>query len=140
VKLRVELKAILMSGDQIIIEKRRRRKRKLEIVDSTVVFRKRLEHRFELPPEIAEWAKKNVDIIDWLVFDSPIASALRHPHSVRTLIFLLYARAHDIPIAQIAKKLGIAHEQLYRLERLLARGGIKDTVYALLKSRLQQGS
>jgi len=124
-----------MPDDQLIIEKRRRRKRKLEIIDNKVVFRKRLEHSFELPPEIAEWAKKNIDIIDWLVFDSPIASALRHPHSVRTLIYLLYARAHDMPIAQVAKKLGIAHEQLYRLERLLARGGIKDSVYSILKSR-----
>jgi len=124
-----------MPDDQLIIEKRRRRKRKLEIIDNKVVFRKRLEHSFELPPEIAEWAKKNIDIIDWLVFDSPIASALRHPHSVRTLIYLLYARAHDMPIAQVAKKLGIAHEQLYRLERLLARGGIKDSVYNILKSR-----
>jgi len=127
-----------VAGDQLIIERRRRRKRKLEVVDSKVVFRKRVEHSFELPPEIAEWVKKNIDVIDWLVFDSPIASSLRHPHSVRTLIFLLYARTHDIPIAQIAKKLGIAHEQLYRLERLLASKGIKDGVYAILKSRLGQ--
>jgi len=124
-----------LANNEIIIERRRRRKRKLEVVDNKVVFRKRLEHSFELPPEIAEWAKKNQDILDWLVFDSPIASALRHPHSVRTLIFLLYARANDIPIAQIAKKLDIAHEQLYRLERLLAKAGIKDTVYNILKSR-----
>ena len=124
-----------MVDNELIIERRRRRKRKLEIVDSKVVFRKRLEHSFELSPEIAEWARKNLDILDWLVFDSPIASALRHPHSVRTLIFLLYARSNDIPIAQIAKKLDIAHEQLYRLERLLARTGIKDNVYSILKSR-----
>ncbi len=124
-----------MVDNELIIERRRRRKRKLEVMDNRVVFRKRLEHSFELPPEIAEWARKNLDILDWLVFDSPIASALRHPHSVRTLIFLLYARSNDIPIAQIAKKLDIAHEQLYRLERLLARTGIKENVYSILKAR-----
>ncbi|HIP56695.1 MAG TPA: hypothetical protein EYH02_01280 [Ignisphaera aggregans] len=127
----------MMIDNELIIERRRRRKRKLEIVDNKVVFRKRLEHSFELPPEIAEWVRKNLDILDWLVFDSPIASALRHPHSIRTLIFLLYARANDIPIAQIAKKLDIAHEQLYRLERLLARTGIKDNIYSILKTRMK---
>lgn len=72
-------------------------------------------------------------MLDWLVFDSQVASALRHPHSVRTLIYLLYARANDIPIAQMAKKIDIAHEQLYRLERLLSKVGLKDQVYSMLK-------
>uniref|UniRef100_A0A7C2VGN9 Uncharacterized protein n=1 Tax=Ignisphaera aggregans TaxID=334771 RepID=A0A7C2VGN9_9CREN len=121
-----------MSGE-ILIEKRRRRKRKLLIEGTKVTFRKRLEHSFELPADIAEWVKKHLDVIDWLVFDSPIAPSLRHPHSVRTLMFLLYARANDIPIAQMAKKIDIAHEQLYRLERLLTKAGIKDSVYSLLK-------
>ncbi|MEM0372179.1 MAG: hypothetical protein QXG46_02025 [Ignisphaera sp.] len=121
-----------MSGE-ILIEKRRRRKRKLNIEGNKVIFRKRLEHSFELPPDIAEWVKKHVDVLDWLVFDSQVASALRHPHSVRTLIYLLYARANDIPIAQMAKKIDIAHEQLYRLERLLSKVGLKDQVYSMLK-------
>lgn len=121
-----------MSGE-ILIEKRRRRKRKLNIEGNKVVFRKRLEHSFELPPDIAEWVKKHIDVLDWLVFDSQIASSLRHPHSVRTLIYLLYARANDIPIAQMAKKIDIAHEQLYRLERLLAEVGLKDQIYSALK-------
>ncbi|MCC6015822.1 MAG: hypothetical protein LM582_02115 [Desulfurococcaceae archaeon] len=116
-----------------MFEKRRRRKRKLVIEGNKIVFRKRLEHTFELPPDIVEWVKKHLDVIDWLVFDSGIASSLRHPHSVRTLIYLLYARANDISIAQMAKKIDIAHEQLYRLERLLAKAGIKDMVYAMLK-------
>jgi hypothetical protein len=124
---------------EIVIEKRRRKKRKLTIEDSKVRFRKRLEHSFELPPEIIDWVKKHVDLLDWLVFDSAIASALRHPHSIRTLIYLLYARANGIPIAQIAKTLDIAHEQLYRLERLLTRAGLKDAVYKMLKP-LQQTS
>ncbi len=123
-----------MSGE-VIFEKRRRRKRKLMVSENKVIFRKRLEHTFELPSDIAEWAKKNLDLLDWLIFDSPISSALRHPHSVRTLMYLLYARAQGIPIAQIAKKLDIAHEQLYRLERLLAKTGLKDTIYTLLKSK-----
>ncbi len=127
-----------MSGE-IIFEKRRRRKRKLMIAENKVIFRKRLEHVFELPPDIAEWAKKNVDLLDWLIFDSPISSALRHPHSVRTLMYLLYARAQEIPIAQIAKRLDIAHEQLYRLERLLAKVGLKDTIYTLIKTRTAKG-
>jgi hypothetical protein len=122
-----------MSGGELMFEKRRRRKRKLVIEGNKIVFRKRLEHTFELPPDIVEWVKKHLDVIDWLVFDSGIASSLRHPHSVRTLIYLLYARANDIPIAQMAKKIDIAHEQLYRLERLLAKAGIKDMVYAMLK-------
>ena len=121
-----------MSGE-ILIEKRRRRKRKLNIEGNKVIFRKRLEHSFELPPDIAEWVKKHVDVLDWLVFDSQVASALRHPHSVRTLIYLLYARANDIPIAQMAKKIDIAHEQLYRLERLLSKVGLKGQVYSMLK-------
>jgi len=123
-----------MSGE-IIFEKRRRRKRKLMITENKVIFRKRLEHVFELPSDIAEWARKNVDLLDWLIFDSPISAALRHPHSVRTLMYLLYARAQGIPIAQIAKRLDIAHEQLYRLERLLAKAGLKDTIYTLLKTK-----
>jgi hypothetical protein len=122
-----------MSGGELMFEKRRRRKRKLVIEGNKIVFRKRLEHTFELPPDIVEWVEKHLDVIDWLVFDSGIASSLRHPHSVRTLIYLLYARANDIPIAQMAKKIDIAHEQLYRLERLLAKAGIKDMVYAMLK-------
>ena len=117
----------------IMIEKRRRKKRKLMITDNKVVFRKRLEHQVELSPEVSEWAKANLDLLDWLVFDSAIASSLRHPHSVRTLIYLLYARANGIPIAQIAKAIDVAHEQLYRLERLLSRTGIKDFVYKMLK-------
>ncbi|MEM1644812.1 MAG: hypothetical protein QXL96_02895 [Ignisphaera sp.] len=121
-----------MDGE-LVIEKRRRRRRKLLIEGNKVVFRKRLEHSFELPPDIMEWFKKHIDVIDWLVFDSPIAPSLRHPHSVRTLIYLLYARSNDIPIAQMAKKIDIAHEQLYRLERLLAKAGVKDNVYAMLK-------
>lgn len=120
---------------EILFEKRRRRKRKLEVVGNKVMFRKRLEHSFELPQDIAEWIKNNIDIIDWLVFDSAISSALRHPHSVRTLIYLLYARANGIPIAQMAKKIDVAHEQLYRLERLLIKAGLKDTIYNTLKSR-----
>jgi hypothetical protein len=120
---------------EILFEKRRRRKRKLDIVGNKVVFRKRLEHSFELPQGIADWIKNNIDILDWLVFDSAISSSLRHPHSVRTLIYLLYARANGIPIAQMAKKIDIAHEQLYRLERLLIKAGLKDTIYNTLKSR-----
>ncbi len=122
-------------SNELIIERRKRRKRKIEVTDNKVVFRKRLEHSFELPREVVDWVREHLEIIDWLVFDSPIATSLRHPHSVRTLILLLYARANDIPIAQIAKKLDIAHEQLYRLERLLTRTGIKDKVYEVLKMR-----
>jgi hypothetical protein len=118
---------------EIIIEKRRRKKRKLIIEDNKMKFRKRLEHSFDLPPEMIEWVKAHIDLLDWLVFDSAIASSLRHPHSIRTLIYLLYARANGIPIAQIAKTLDIAHEQLYRLERLLTRAGLKDAVYKMLK-------
>ena len=123
---------------EIVIEKRKRKKRKLVIEGTKVVFRKRLEHSFELPPEIAEWAKAHVDLLDWLVFDSAIASSLRHPNSIRTLIYLLYARANGIPIAQMAKMVGIAHEQLYRLERLLTRHGLKDAVYKMLKPLAKQ--
>jgi hypothetical protein len=122
-----------MNGGELMFEKRRRRKRKLMVEGNKVIFRKRLEHSFELPPDIADWLNKHLDVIDWLVFDSGIASSLRHPHSVRTLIYLLYARASDIPIAQMAKKIDIAHEQLYRLERLLAKAGIKDIIYSMLK-------
>lgn len=120
-----------MSGE-ILIEKRRRRKRVLVVEENRVVFRKRLDHSFELPQDMIEWVKKHVDLLDWLVFDSQIASSLRHPHSIRTLIYLLYARSNNIPIAQMAKKVGIAHEQIYRLERLLAKAGLKDQVYSVL--------
>lgn len=123
---------------ELIIERRKRRKRKLEVTENKVVFRKRHEHSFELPPEIAEWLKKNLDIVDWLVFDSAIAPYLRHPHSVRTLIILLYARAYNISISQIVKKLDMAHEQLYRLERLLTKLGLRDQIYEALRSRVQQ--
>lgn len=119
---------------EIFIERRKRRKRKLMIIDNKVVFRKRLEHSFELEPEVAAWARQNVDVLDWLVFDSPIATSLRHPHSIRTLLYLLYARVNGISVTQIAKKVGIAHEQLYRLERLLSRAGLKESVIEVLKA------
>ncbi len=126
-----------MSEDQNIlrIERRRRRKRKIEIIDNVVVLRKKLEHYFDLPINVATWAKKNLDVIDWLVFDSPIASRLRNPYSVRTLIILLYARSHDIPIARISKLVNMAPEQLYRMERILDRCKIKDLVYNILRLR-----
>ncbi|MCC6045844.1 MAG: hypothetical protein LM572_03605, partial [Ignisphaera sp.] len=76
---------------EIVIEKRRRKKRKLIIEGNKVKFRKRLEHSFDLPVEIIDWVKAHLDLLDWLVFDSAIASSLRHPHSIRTLIYLLYA-------------------------------------------------
>ncbi|MCI4437141.1 MAG: hypothetical protein JHC33_10085 [Ignisphaera sp.] len=124
-----------MSATEITIEKSRRRKRKLVIEGNVVKFVKKLEHSFELPPEIAEWAKAHEELLDWLVFDSPASTSLRHPHSIRTLIYLLYARANNIPVTQMAKIIGIAHEQLYRLERLLGRTGVKDAVYKMLRAQ-----
>ncbi len=122
-----------MGGTAPAIIKRPRKKRKLYVEGNRVVFRKRLVHSFELPPEIAEWVKKNEGVIDWLVYDTPLRTYLRHPHSVRTLVLLLYARANDIPIAQFSRRIGVSHEQLYRLERLLNKLELKEFVYSLLK-------
>jgi len=123
----------------VVLIRKKRRSRKLVIDGTTAYLKKRTRvHRFELPPEVAEWARRNIDVLDWLVFDSPLSPYLRHPMSVRTMMLLLYVRAKQLPIAQFCRKIGIAHEQLYRIERRIKNLGL-EPIYSFLRERAQEG-
>ena len=112
---------------------RRRRTRRLRVVDDKIVFRKLKDHTLEASREVIEFVKNNLDLINWIIYDSPVATSFRHPGSVRSLILLLYARAHGVSVLEVARKHDVAHEQLYRIERLLDRHGLKDKIYSVLK-------
>lgn len=129
----------MISEQSLLAQKRRRRKRKAWIEDAKIVLKKRkVVHEIPIPEELVEFAKKEIDLIDYILFDSPIASKLRHPATARTITILLYARAKGIPISRVAKQFKIAHEQLYRIERLLERAGIKEQVYREAERLLTQ--
>jgi len=112
---------------------RRRRTRKIRVEDNKVVFKKLKEHVIELPQEVIEFVKKNIRILQWLVYDSPISSYLRHPGAVKSLILLLYSRVSEKPITVVAKEAKTFHEQLYRIERRLKELRIEEVYKYLVK-------
>ncbi len=129
----------MTSEQSLLLQKRRRRKRKAWVEDSKIYLKKRKTvHEIPIPEELVEFARKEIELIDYILFDSPIASKLRHPATARTITILLYARAKGIPISRVAKQFNIAHEQLYRIERLLEKAGIKEDVYREAEKLLTQ--
>ncbi|MCE4601730.1 MAG: hypothetical protein GSR84_07660 [Desulfurococcales archaeon] len=89
----------------------------------------------KLPEEVHRWLKESYAakrILEELVTHYKFRARLSHPASLRSLILLLYARAHGIPPYKVARKYGIAPEQLYRMERGLKKDNLYDFTMNLL--------
>ncbi len=91
--------------------------------------------KLELPQEIVEWLKNSKTakrVLEELITHYKFRTRLSHPGALRSLLMLLYARAHLIAPYKVARKYGVAPEQLYRLERGLKKDGLYDFVINLL--------
>ena len=89
----------------------------------------------ELPEEVVEWLKNSKvakRVLEELVTHYKYRIRLSHPGSLRSLLLLLYSRAHRIPPYKTAKLYGIAPEQLYRMERGMKKDGLYELVMNLL--------
>ena len=88
-----------------------------------------------LPVEIVDWirtSKAAKRVLEELVTHYNFKARLSHPGAIRSLILLLYSRAHGIAPYKTARKYGVAPEQLYRLERGLKKDGLHETIMNLL--------
>ncbi|MEB3780154.1 MAG: hypothetical protein GSR85_07985 [Desulfurococcales archaeon] len=88
-----------------------------------------------LSREVVSWISNSYAarrVIEELVTHYKFRSRLSHPGAIRSLIILLYARARGEAPYRVARRVGVAHEQLYRLERGLKRDGLYDFVINLL--------
>ncbi|GEM_PF-750840 len=89
----------------------------------------------KLPQEVVDWIRDNYPlyrILEELVTHYKFRTRLSNPGSFKSLILLLYARAKGVAPYKIAKKYGIAPEQLYRMERGLKKDNLYDFVINLL--------
>ena len=84
-----------------------------------------------------EILKKILQLVDYIVYDSPSSIRFRHPGSVRSLILYLYARASERPVYKVAEEFKVAPEQLYRIERALKKDGIYEKVIDAAKKLLR---
>ncbi len=90
--------------------------------------------RIKLPSEVVEWllaSKAAVRALDELIGHYKFRIRLSHPGAIRSLILLLYARYHNTAPYKVARKYGVAPEQLYRLERGMRRDGLLSLVLNL---------
>ena len=89
---------------------------------------------FELPPQVASWASdpRVRRLLEELLEDPGLRGHFTSAGAIRSLVLLLYSRYVGTPPYRAAKLLGVAHEQLYRVERALRRAG----VYGMVISRL----
>ncbi|MCE4625669.1 MAG: hypothetical protein F7C35_07400 [Desulfurococcales archaeon] len=90
----------------------------------------------KLPEEVVGWLRESraaIRVLDELIGHYKFRHRLSHPGAIRSLILLLYARYKGIAPYRIARKYGVAPEQLYRIERGLKRDGLYDMVINLLK-------
>lgn len=101
-------------------------------------FRKLKEHCFTFPKEVMDVLNKIVQLVDYIVYDSPSSARFRHPGSVRSLILYLYARVTERPVYKVAEEFRIAPEQLYRIERALKKDGIYEKVINAAKRLLKE--
>ncbi|MEB3806861.1 MAG: hypothetical protein GSR73_05025 [Desulfurococcales archaeon] len=89
----------------------------------------------ELPEEVVEWLRKSIAarrVLEELVTHYKYRTRLSNPRALRSLILLLYSRAHGIPPYKTARIYGVAPEQLYRMERGLKKDGLYEFVIDLL--------
>ena len=87
--------------------------------------------RIELPREVLEWLRESYvakRILEEVVTHYKFRQRLAHPGAIRSLILLLYARRMNIAPYRLARKYGVAAEQLYRMERGLKKDGIYEFV------------
>jgi len=89
----------------------------------------------QLPEEVVEWVSESkvaIRILDELIGHYKFRTRLAHPGAIRSLILLLYSRAHGVAPYKTARKYGVAPEQLYRIERGLKKDGLYEFVINLL--------
>ncbi len=89
----------------------------------------------QLPEEVVEWVSESkvaIRILDELIGHYKFRTRLAHPGAIRSLILLLYSRAQGVAPYKIARKYGVAPEQLYRIERGLKKDGLYEFVINLL--------
>ncbi len=89
----------------------------------------------QLPKEVVEWVSESkvaIRILDELIGHYKFRTRLAHPGAIRSLILLLYSRAHGVAPYKTARKYGVAPEQLYRIERGLKKDGLYEFVINLL--------
>ncbi len=98
--------------------------------------------RIELPGEVLEWLKNShvaKRILEEAVTHYKFRQRLAHPGAIRSLILLLYARKSNTAPYKLARKYGVAAEQLYRLERGLKKDGIYEFVINSLSLEAEEG-
>jgi len=89
----------------------------------------------ELPSEVVEWLRGSYvarRVLEEVITHYKFRSRLAHPGAIRSLLLLLYARGHNIAPYKVARRYGVAAEQLYRLERGLKKDGLYDMVMNML--------
>ena len=92
--------------------------------------------RIELPSEVVEWLANSYParrVLEELITHYRFRTRLAHPGALRSLLLLLYARSHNLPPYKVARRYGVAPEQLYRLERGLKKDGLHDFVMNVLR-------
>ena len=94
--------------------------------------------RIQLPEEIISWLKSSYParrVLEELVTHYKFRSRLAHPGALRSMLLLLYARGKGYPPYKIARKYGVAPEQLYRLERGLKKDNLYEFVINILTAQ-----
>jgi len=92
--------------------------------------------RIQLPQEVVAWLRESIvarRILEELVTHYKFRSRLSHPGAIRSLLLLLYARAHGVAPYKVARKYGVAPEQLYRIERGIREDKLDKLVENLLE-------
>ena len=91
--------------------------------------------KIQLPPEVVEWLRESKAarrILEEAVTHYKFRTRLSHPGALRSLLLLLYARAHGTAPYKVARRYGVAPEQLYRLERGLKKDGLYELAMNML--------
>jgi len=107
--------------------------------ETVVVYGIGKPKQISLPGEVVDWLRRSKAakrVLEELVTHYHFRTRLSHPGAIRSLILLLYSRAHGIAPYKTARRYGVAPEQLYRLERGLKKDGLHETIMNLL--RLEQ--
>ncbi|BAN89928.1 hypothetical protein [Aeropyrum camini] len=84
-----------------------------------------------LPREVVEWMVDSYPItriLEEAINHYSFRRRLSHPGAIRSLILLLYARGRGEPPYKVARRYGVAPEQLYRMERGLKKDGMYEFV------------
>jgi hypothetical protein len=90
-----------------------------------------------LPIEVLEWVKceKNRRILLSVCNLPGLKKRLENPRSLKSLVFLLYSIAKNIPPYKVATKFDIHPEQLYRHRRAIVSIGLYDALTMILEEQ-----